>query len=277
MEWEKTIALLLASTALATSPVFAQEVGTAAAVNPESQSTPPGGATTTLKVRARVVHKERIKTTPQGSVQLLFLDRSTLSIAPNSEIVIDEFVYNPGAGSGHMAVSLAKGALRLVGGQLSHQGEASVTTPGATIGIRGGTSIITLTEAININGLLTLGNGCPPVKRPDWKITLPCGPIAQATPSELAYFIRLFGGTLGGNGGVAGLTNAQLNALGIGLPTWGPPGPNNPPPSGTDPNNVIIQGTQHGAGTSPPPPPPPPPPSPPPQPPPPPPTKPYRP
>jgi hypothetical protein len=147
-------------------PGLRQEVGTAAAVNPESQSTPPGGATTTLKVGARVVHKERIKTTPQGSVQHLFLDRSTLSIAPNSEIVIDEFVYNPGAGSGHMAVSLAKGALRLVGGQLSHQGEASVTTPGATIGIRGGTSIITLTEAININGLLTLGNGCPPVKRP---------------------------------------------------------------------------------------------------------------
>ena len=38
MEWEKAIALLLAGTALATSPVFAQEVGTAAAVNPESQS-----------------------------------------------------------------------------------------------------------------------------------------------------------------------------------------------------------------------------------------------
>jgi hypothetical protein len=127
MELEKTIALLLAGTALVTSPVFAQEVGTAAAVNPESQSTPPGGSTTTLKVGARVVHKERIKTTPQGSVQLLFLDRSTLSIAPNSEIVIDEFVYNPGAGSGHMAVSLAKGALRFVGGQLSHAGQTTVT------------------------------------------------------------------------------------------------------------------------------------------------------
>jgi hypothetical protein len=244
MELEKTIALLLAGTALITSPVFAQEVGTATAVNPESQSTPPGGSTTTLKVGARVVHKERIKTTPQGSVQLLFLDRSTLSIAPNSEIVIDEFVYNPGAGSGHMAVSLAKGALRLVGGQLSHQGEASVTTSGATIGIRGGTSIITPTEAININGLLTLANGCPPVKRSGWKIMLPCGPITQATAAELAYFISLFGGS-GGNGGVPGLTNAQLNALGIILP-WFPPPPGTTPPNGTDPNNTIIQGTQHG-------------------------------
>src|SRR3984893_6946519 len=164
MELEKTIALLLAGTALITSPVFAQEVGTATAVNPESQSTPPGGSTTTLKVGARVVHKERIKTTPQGSVQLLFLDRSTLSIAPNSEIVIDEFVYNPGAGSGHMAVSLAKGAMRLVGGQLSHAGEATVNAGNAPIRIRGGTGIFTTTEVINLNGFLTPGNGCPPVK-----------------------------------------------------------------------------------------------------------------
>ena len=118
MELEKTLAILLASTALAVAPVLAQEVGTAAAVNPDSQSTPPGGSTTTLKVGARVVHKERIKTTPTGSVQLLFLDRSTLSIAPNSEVVIDEFVYNPGEGSGRMVTSLTKGALRFVGGQL---------------------------------------------------------------------------------------------------------------------------------------------------------------
>src|SRR5579863_5986235 len=103
--------MLLAGTALASSPVLAQQVGTATAVNPETQSTPPGGSTVTLKVGAHVVHKERIKTTPTGSVQLLFLDRSTLSIAPNSDMVIDEFVYNPADGKGHMAASLAKGAL----------------------------------------------------------------------------------------------------------------------------------------------------------------------
>ncbi len=257
MEVQKTLAMLLASSALASSPVVAQQVGTATAVNPESQSTPPGGATTTLKVGAHIVHNERIKTTPTGSVQLLFLDRSTLSVAPNSEIVINEFVYNPGDNSGHMAVSLAKGALRLVGGQLSHQGEASVSAGGATIGIRGGTSIITHNEAININGLLSLGNGCPPVKRPGFKIMLPCGPISQVTGAELAYFIKLFGGTLGNNGGVAGLTNAQLNALGT-IPFWTPPTGPTLPPNNTDPNNVVHQGTTLGTLPSLPPPPPPP-------------------
>jgi hypothetical protein len=263
MELEKTIAMLLASTALAAAPVLAQQVGTATAVNPESQSTPPGGGTTTLTVGAHVVHKERIKTTSAGSVQLLFLDRSTLSIAPNSEIVIDEFVYNPGEGSGRMVTSLTKGALRFVGGQLSHGGQATVNAGSATIGIRGGTAIITTTEAINLYGLLTPQNNCPPIKKPGYKFMLPCGPIVQVTAAELLHFISLFGGTPGGTGGMPGgpLTNAQLNALGITIP-WIPGNPINPPPNGTDPNNVVHQGTTLGTlpGLSPPPPPPPPPP-----------------
>jgi hypothetical protein len=93
MKLQKTIVLLLAGTTLTTATAFAQQVGTATAVNPESRTTPPGGSTVVLKVGAHVMHKERIKTTPTGSVQLLFLDRSTLTIAPNSDIVIDEFVY----------------------------------------------------------------------------------------------------------------------------------------------------------------------------------------
>ena len=75
------IAVLL-SAALFIAPAAAQQVGTATAVNPTSESTPPGGGTVTLTVGAHIVHKERIHTTPTGTVQLAFLDASTLSIAP---------------------------------------------------------------------------------------------------------------------------------------------------------------------------------------------------
>src|SRR5215472_16265091 len=90
----KSIALALA-TALTAAPVMmkqvmAQQIGTATAVNPSSEATPPGGPTTTLTVGARVMHKERIHTSLTGSVQLLFLDKSTLSIAPNTSLVIDD-------------------------------------------------------------------------------------------------------------------------------------------------------------------------------------------
>ena len=231
----------------------AQQVGTATAVNPETRTTPPGGATVVLKVGAHVMHKERVKTTPTGSVQLLFLDRSTLTVAPNSDIVIDEFVYNPANGSGHMAVSLAKGAMRLVGGQLSHAGEATVNAGNATIGIRGGTGIFTTREVINLNGTLT-PNNCPPVKRPGYKISLSCGPIQQASAAELSHYVNLFTSRFGQNGGVPGLTNAQLNGLGI-TPRWYPSTPITLP-TGTNPDNVLVQAVQHGTqrGQLPPPP-----------------------
>ncbi len=112
----KIIAVLLAGAVLTNAPALAQQVGTATAVNPLSESTPPGAATVPLTVGARIIHKERIHTTPSGTVQLAFLDKSTLSIAPNTSIVIDEFVYDPNSGKGHMLTSLTQGALRFVGG-----------------------------------------------------------------------------------------------------------------------------------------------------------------
>src|SRR6516225_3277775 len=71
----KLIALPLAATLMAAGPALAQQVGTATAVNPVSEGTAPGGAADKLAGGARVMHNERIHTSPSGSAQLLFLDK----------------------------------------------------------------------------------------------------------------------------------------------------------------------------------------------------------
>jgi hypothetical protein len=88
-------ALLLVSVALGTMPAAAQQVGTAAAVNPASTAKAPGSGVRTLTIGASVVHNERIQTTGNGSVQLLFLDKTSMSIGPNSDVTIDEYVFDP--------------------------------------------------------------------------------------------------------------------------------------------------------------------------------------
>jgi hypothetical protein len=138
-----TILALVAGLALSSATAHAEAVGAAAAVKPASTGTPPGGASRTLQVGTDIQSKERIQTSGSGSLQVMFLDKSSLTIGPNSDLVVDEFVYKQGGGNGAFAARLTKGALRFVGGQISHTSGATITTPAATIGIRGGAALVT--------------------------------------------------------------------------------------------------------------------------------------
>jgi len=257
----QSVTLALAIAVAALTPAVAQQVGTATAVNPSSEGTPPGGSTTTLTIGARVLHKERIHTSPTGSLQLLFLDKSTLSIAPNTSLVIDEFVYDPASNSGHMLAKLTQGTLQYIGGQLSHQGAVTIGTPAATIGIRGAIGTVSYgpggAQVTAQYGQLTATNGSGPhliitgftMNIANWD-TLP-GPPFPTPPELVDHNIIILSSVNGQTGG-----GPPLN----GLPTTGPQ-PQLPwLPTNTGENDatqIIGQATKFGTMPTPPPPPPP--------------------
>ena len=119
----------------------AEVVGAVGATNAGTTGRAPSAAPRTLKPGDDVFFKDHIATKRGGSAQIMFLDRSTLNVGENSDVVIDEFVYKPGE-AGTMRAKLNKGFLRYVGGDISHSGGASVSTPTVTIGIRGGIGMI---------------------------------------------------------------------------------------------------------------------------------------
>ncbi len=133
------IAALLLS-GLADLPAEAADrVGVAAAVTPQATRKPPGGAMKTLKIGKSVIYNERIETSDSGVVQVLLVDGSTFTVGPKSSLVIDKFVYNPKTGTGELAASFSKGALRFVGGKLSKsEPGVKVVTPAGSLTIRGG-------------------------------------------------------------------------------------------------------------------------------------------
>ena len=274
-----SLAVLLASTAFSTVPTIAQDVGVAAAVNPLSQSAAPGGETRVLRIGARVVHNERIQTSSSGTVQLMFVDKTTLSVGPNSTLVIDNFVYDSATGTGKMVTSLTKGALRFVGGQLSHQGAATVNTPAATTGIRGGIATIAHgpdgTRIINDFGWLSITNGCGTIviRRTGFAVTVadwtscPTEP-QRVTQSETNKYLELLTSKAGQTGGAPYLpTDALVGQYGIGQ-LYGPFGPDIQPVQQLTTNvenvtfDIIVQATQkaivRGVKSPPPPPRPPP-------------------
>lgn len=269
----KSIALAFATVLAAAAPAMvqqamAQQIGTATAVNPSTEGTPPGGSTTTLTIGARVLHKERIHTSPTGSVQLLFLDKSTLSIAPNTTLVIDEFVYDPAAKSGHMLTKLTQGTLQYIGGELSHQGAVTVETPAAVIGIRGGIGILTQgpkgLQTFNLNGSQTGQNGAGTFStitnfmRTILNWYTPAGPPVQI-PLDLAiHNINIVSSVFGQTGG--GPVLRELPTTGFAC------GTNSTPPCSWTPTNtgendalqLLTEATKLATQPNPPPPPPPP-------------------
>src|SRR5262245_30460067 len=200
--------LMVAAALAALSPAMldrsvAQTVGTTAAVNPQTQS-----GERVLQVGSSIIFRERISTSASGSTQVLFVDKTTLNVGPNSNVLIDEFVYNPNAGSGRMTVTLTKGAMRIVGGNVTHTQGATIKTPLATIGVRGGVATVKHdardgTQAINHFGTLTLtvcqresgsksdakGRGCAgpseTVTRPGYGVSVKAAAAAPSAPAPV--------------------------------------------------------------------------------------------
>lgn len=115
---------------LTTSPGAQQRVGINSAVNPDATGKPPGAQPRRLVIGGDVVFNEHITTSDGGQTQLLFLDQSAMTIGPNSEVTIDEFVYDPKSGTGKLAMSATQGVLRFIGGKLSKNDNAvTFTTP----------------------------------------------------------------------------------------------------------------------------------------------------
>lgn len=120
------------------------EIGVLAAVNRDMTGARPAEQARPIFIKEKLVQDERIVSTGGGGGQVLFLDQTSLTIAPNSEVVLDKYVYDPDSDSGEMTVTVLKGAMRFVGGRISKTSPATIRTPSATIGIRGGMGNITV-------------------------------------------------------------------------------------------------------------------------------------
>jgi trimeric autotransporter adhesin len=125
-------------------PVLAQErVGVTAAVNLQAEGQAPNKPAEKLVLGQNVVHNERVSTFDKGQVQIQFVDESTISLAPNSELIIDEFVYDPNKQVGKMTATVTAGLLRFVGGKISKQSDAvNFATPSGNVAVRGGVALI---------------------------------------------------------------------------------------------------------------------------------------
>ncbi|KUG23765.1 hypothetical protein ASZ90_006451 [hydrocarbon metagenome] len=92
-----------------------------------------------LAIGDKLFQNDTIRTGMASSVGIIFEDNSILSLGPDSEILIDKYVFAPEKGLFSMIARMAKGTASYLSGIIGRQSPESVKfqTPDATIGIRG--------------------------------------------------------------------------------------------------------------------------------------------
>ena len=90
-------------------------------------------------LKARVSIGDQVQTANASMLQILLLDRSNFTVGANARVTIDRFAYDPQRGASAVGASVAKGAFRFMSGKSvkNMPGKTAITTPVASIGVRG--------------------------------------------------------------------------------------------------------------------------------------------
>jgi hypothetical protein len=135
----QTLLLATALAALGGSASAGTQVGVNAAIRNSVQERNAGESSLHPAVlRAPVGLGDMVVSGDQSGLQLLLLDQSVFTVGARAQVTIDKFVYDPERGTSDVAASVAKGAFRFMSGRsLSGSGKNAISTPVATIGVRG--------------------------------------------------------------------------------------------------------------------------------------------
>jgi hypothetical protein len=109
------------------------------------------GEIRTLALEDDVYHNELIETEKDSATKLTFLDETTLTLGPDSAVVLDRFVFDPDPSRASFVMTATQGIFRFASGKLP-KNAYRLHTPAATIGIRGTVLDLTIEPAARPGG-----------------------------------------------------------------------------------------------------------------------------
>ena len=101
----------------------------------------------TIEQELEIEQYDTVKT-GNGKVGILFIDDTRVDVTQHSKLIIDEFVYDPNTKKGKLNLSAKLGTIRYASGQIAKTSRQDIviTTPTATIGVRGTDFSMTIDE-----------------------------------------------------------------------------------------------------------------------------------
>lgn len=122
-------------------PAAGEPIGNVATVS-GSATLSRFGNSTALKVDDDIYLGDTVQTGADGALGITFNDATTFNLSANSNIVVNNFVYEDGGKKNSALFNVARGTVAFVASAVAKTGNMTITTPTATLGIRGTTGVI---------------------------------------------------------------------------------------------------------------------------------------
>jgi hypothetical protein len=87
-----------------------------------------------------------VQTGADGRLGITFTDGTAFDLASNARMVMTEFVYDPNSQTNSTLLNLTKGQFTFVAGKIAKSGDMKIDTPVATMGIRGTTPHVEISD-----------------------------------------------------------------------------------------------------------------------------------
>ena len=123
------------------------QVGQVATVQGIATVTRGNAASSRLKVSDGIYKNDALQTGANSSLGVTFDDETTLSLTANAGIVVNDFVYEEGGKGNSAAFNIARGTVAFVASLVAKNGDMTISTPTATLGIRGTTGVVDVPDS----------------------------------------------------------------------------------------------------------------------------------
>ena len=109
---------------------------------------------------SKIFYGDTIISEAQSNAQILFLDQTVLTLGEDTELTIDEFIYDPNSHDGSFVSNVKSGTVKFITGQISNKNpdNLEVKIPSGTLGARG-TEFVVLSESSDKSTVVLLGPG----------------------------------------------------------------------------------------------------------------------
>ena len=97
---------------------------------------------TPLHLQDDIFEGDVLQTQANSALGVTFNDATTFNLTANATITVDSYVYEDGGKQNGALFDVAKGTVAFVAAAVAHTGDMRISTPSATLGIRGTTGLI---------------------------------------------------------------------------------------------------------------------------------------